>query len=64
MIYFCRLTGPSDLNEGWRWVSRSRLAAGGPLDREDGSPEAPPSDVRVLAKYAFQMVSSDAESQY
>ena len=64
MIYFCRLSESSPaLNKGWRWVSRTRLADGTRLEREDGSRQAPPLDVRLLAKFAFQIVASAAESR-
>ena len=64
MIYMCRLVGPAEaLSKGWRWVSRTRLADGTRLEREDGGRQAPPLDVRLLAKFAFQIVASAAESR-
>ncbi len=57
MIYFCRPVGPSaPLNDGWRWVSRSDLAAGLPLTGGSASPIPPPDDVRLLAEEAFRAV--------
>ena len=58
MIYICRpvgLVGP--LNDGWLWVTREQLAEGAPVKPEDGSPVPPPEDVRVLARYAFEVVA-------
>ena len=57
MIYMCRLVGPAGpLNDGWLWVARAQLVDGTPLAREDGGEVAPPDDVRLLARYAFQVV--------
>ena len=57
MIYFCRPVGPSaPLNDGWRWVGRSDLAAGVPLTSASASPVPPPDDVRLLAEEAFRAV--------
>ena len=58
MIYFCRLTGPADIRDGWRWVSRATLEAGAPLAREGGKRDVPPEDVRVLARHAFEAVAA------
>ena len=57
MIYFCRPVGPWDqLNDGWRWVGKDLLLSGTPLVREDGTSVAPPEDVRLLARKAFDLV--------
>ena len=57
MIYFCRPVGPpAPLNDGWRWVGRSDLAAGVPLTSASASPVPPPDDVRLLAEEAFRAV--------
>ncbi len=49
MIYFCRLAGPPNLNEGWQWVSRTTLEMAAPLVSPDCSSAAPPEDVRILS---------------
>ena len=57
MIYFCRLSGPSEpLHEGWQWVSRQDVADSTPLRLPDGRSEVPPEDVRTLALHAFRVV--------
>jgi 8-oxo-dGTP pyrophosphatase MutT (NUDIX family) len=57
MIYVCRLAGlPGPLNDGWRWVGKRALAEAAPLDLGDGRSIAPPEDVRLLAKRAFEVV--------
>ena len=57
MIYFCRLAGPPEpLNPGWVWVSRERLAGGGPLQHADSPSAPPPEDVRLLAEHAFAAI--------
>ena len=61
MIYFCRVVGPPvQLNEGWSWVSRERLANETPLPRENSPPVAPPEDVRLLGLKALEVVAAGA----
>ena len=58
MIYFCKPAGePGVLNDGWRWVSKDELESGVALDTGNGVAVEPPEDVRVLAGYAFEVVS-------
>jgi len=59
MIYICCPTSPAnptELNEGWLWVSRDSLTEGIPLKRNNGLEATPPGDVVELAKFAFQVV--------
>ena len=45
------------LNDGWLWVSKDELERGVALDTGNGVAVEPPEDVRVLAGYAFEVVS-------
>lgn len=57
MIYFCRLVSNSaPVRDGWLWVSRQDIADSKPLVPPNGSPIAPPEDVRVLASHAFEII--------
>jgi 8-oxo-dGTP pyrophosphatase MutT (NUDIX family) len=58
MIYFCRLTGPPTLNDGWQWVSRNTLETAAPVIGQDGSETVPPKDVRVLGLLSLSNVAS------
>ena len=58
MIYFCRLTGPPTLNDGWQWVSRNTLETAAPVIGQDGSETVPPRDVRVLGLLSLSNVAS------
>ena len=55
-IYVCRPLHPvTTLLDGWRWVTQEELEAGIPLERDGGTPERPPEDVRLLGERAFQL---------
>lgn len=57
LIYMCRPVGSFDrLNDGWLWVSKEHLNQGKPLLNSDGVFVVPPEDVRVLARYAFEIL--------
>lgn len=59
MIYFCKPKRiPDRLNDGWRWVSKSDLADGIPLDAGQGDAVPPPQDVCVLAAHAFLILAN------
>ncbi len=58
MIYFCRLAGPPTFNDGWQWVSRSKLESAAPIVGQDGAETVPPKDVRVLGLLSLNSVSS------
>ena len=62
MIYVCVPARPvGKLRDGWLWVDRDSIAQGIPLHRPDGHAVVPPEDVRVLAYYAFEAVTSDRD---
>jgi 8-oxo-dGTP diphosphatase len=55
-IYVCRPLHPvTAIPDGWRWVTQEELKAGIPLERDGGTPERPPEDVRLLGERAFQL---------
>jgi 8-oxo-dGTP diphosphatase len=46
-IYVCRPLHPvTTIPDGWRWVTQEELEADIPLERDGGTPERPPEDVR------------------
>ncbi len=61
-IYVCRPLHPvTTLLDGWRWVTQEELEAGIPLERDGGTPERPPEDVRLLGARAFQLTQVQAK---
>ena len=63
LIYVCRVTTIlTALKKGWRWVSRQEIENGTPLLKPDGTKIAPPKDVLLIAKMAFERHSQELHS--
>ena len=57
MIYFCRPAGSaSPVNDDWMWVGRGDLAGRVPLAERGDRAVPPPTDVRLLALRALDVV--------